>query len=129
MTAAEFVAQSTAKKRNKYGNKPVVVDGVRIDSRKEARRRVELQRRERVGEIYDLVCQPVFILAPAVRLLGEKRQKPAMKYRADFGYTDTFSNARIVEDVKSGPTAKKEAFRIKLHLMKSVHGIDVRIVK
>lgn len=120
-------AERAAKKPSKYRNQKAVVGCIIFDSRAEARRYGVLIDREKRGEISNLVRQPFYALAPAVRLLGEKRQKPALTYRADFAYTE--GNARVVEDVKSDATAKTAAFRIKLHLMKSVHGIDVRVVK
>jgi hypothetical protein len=128
MTAAEYVAQSKPK-RSKYGNKPVAVDGYRIDSGREARRWRELQLMEINGKIHDLVRQPKYILAPGVMIAGEGRKRPAMRYRADFAYVEVATGHRIVEDVKSAPTAAKADFRMRQHLMKSVHGIDVRIVK
>ncbi len=128
MSAAQFRAQSKAKKR-KYGNVPTVLNEWRFDSRREATRYNELLKKATQGEIWELQRQPRFALAPAVRLLGEKRQKPAMIYTADFQYRISRTDEIVVEDVKSPSTAKTEAFRMKQHLMKSVHGIDVRIVK
>lgn len=127
MTVAEYKAKKPGK--SKYRNKPVVVDGVRIDSKREARRWGELQMLERAGDIRELERQVPIELAPPVRFEGEKREKPALRIVVDFRYVDCRLNRRIVEDVKSTPTAKKEAFRIKRHLLKSVHGIDVRIVR
>lgn len=128
MSAAEYVAQLGAKKR-KYGNVPTVLNEWRFDSRREARRYSELLAKATQGEIWELQRQPRFVLAPAVRLLGEKRQKPAIIYTADFQYRISRTDTVVVEDVKSPSTAKAEAFRMKQHLMKSVHGIDVRIVR
>ncbi len=126
MSASDFRALEKPKK-SKYRNRKVFVDHMEFDSKAEAARWTVLRGRQAKGEIIGLVPQPVYALAPAVRLYGAKRQKPALKYRADFAYTE--GNQRVVEDVKSPSTAKTAAFRIKLHLMKSVHGIDVRIVK
>lgn len=63
-------------------------------------------------------------LAPAVRLHGEKRLKPALRYVADFRYYyfDPRLGHFVVEDTKGRDTPVS---RIKRHLMKSVHGIDV----
>lgn len=118
-----------AVKKPKYGNRKVVVDGIKFDSQKEARHWAELQRLEKAGAIRALVRQPVFVLAPSVRIEGEARARPAIRYRADAGYVVAISGRAVVEDVKSTPTAKSKEFRRIQHLMKSVHGIDVRIVR
>lgn len=110
----------------KYGNHPTIIDGHRFDSKKEARRYQELRYLEQKGVIENLALQVAFELAPSVRFEDEKRAKPALKYVADFVYSE--GGRRIVEDVKSGATAKAAAYRIKRHLMKAVHGIEVKEV-
>jgi hypothetical protein len=114
---------------SKYLNKKTELDGYTFDSNREAQRWAELQLLERAGDIEDLKRQVGFILAPAVRFTPEGRQKPALKYWADFCYVDVKRGGRVVvEDVKSKATAEKEAFRIKLHLMKALLGITVDLV-
>ena len=110
----------------KYRNQPTVVEGHRFDSKKEARRYQELRYLEQKGVIENLSLQVAFVLAPSVRFEDEPRAKPALKYVADFVYSE--GGRRIVEDVKSGATAKAAAYRIKRHLMKAVHGIEVKEV-
>jgi len=110
------------KRANKYGAKPQVVDGVRFDSKRELRRWGELQIRERAGEISKLERQVTYVLAPSVKIEGESRARPALRYKADFRYVE--AGQTIVADAKGHAD---EAFRIRQHLMKSVHGIDVRL--
>ncbi len=110
----------------KYRNQPTIVEGHRFDSKKEARRYQELRYLEQKGVIENLSLQVAFVLAPSVRFDDEPRAKPALKYVADFVYSE--GGRRIVEDVKSGATAKAAAYRIKRHLMKAVHGIEVKEV-
>jgi hypothetical protein len=110
----------------KYRNQPTIVEGHRFDSKKEARRYQELRYLEQKGVIENLSLQVAFVLAPSVRFEDEPRAKPALKYVADFVYSE--GGRRIVEDVKSGATAKAAAYRIKRHLMKAVHGIEVKEV-
>ena len=129
MTASQFRAQSKAKKPSKYRNKPSVIDGITFDSHREAARYAELMLFQSIGEIRDLLLQPTFILAPGVRIAGEARKRPAVRYSADFQYIDASTGQTIVEDVKSTPTAKSKEFRRIQHLLKAVHGIDIRIVK
>jgi len=109
----------------KYGNKKTKVDDIAFDSKREADRWLDLRLLERAGRITGLRRQVAFELAPAIKFDGAARTKPALRYFADFEYFE--NGARIVEDVKSVATAKKEAFVIKRHLMKHLHGIDVRI--
>lgn len=111
-------------RRSKYGNTRVEQDGHQFDSSKEARRWLVLKQMEAQGLISDLRRQVPFELAPAVRLEGEKRKKPALRYIADAVYTQ--DGKVIVEDVKSAPTKKKESYRIKKHLLKTVHGLDIK---
>jgi len=108
----------------KYRAQPQVVDGVRFDSKRELQRWNYLQTIERVGKVAQLERQVVYELAPAVTLAGEKRKKPALRYVADFRYFDVEKGVFVVEDTKGRDTPVS---RIKRHLMKSVHGIDVRI--
>ena len=112
--------------KSKYGSKSVEQDGEKFDSRKEARRWLELQRLEAAGEIADLKRQVVFELAPAVRLEGEARMKPALRYIADVTYMQ--GSHLVVEDTKSPATRKTTVYRVKKHLMKSVHGLDIKEV-
>lgn len=109
----------------KYRNQPVVIDGVRFDSKKESFRWRDLQMLEKGGWISQLERQVSYVLAPGVKLAGEKRARPAIRYVADFRYFSRETGGFVVEDVKSPATAKESAFRLKLHLMKVVHNIDV----
>jgi hypothetical protein len=114
---------------SKYHAVKTTVDGILFDSKREANRYCELRLLEKAGDIKNLQRQVRFELAPPVKLSGSTRTKPAIRFYADFAYTDLkHGGALIVEDVKSTPTAEKEAFRIKLHLMKSIHNIDVQLV-
>lgn len=110
---------------NKYINKRTVVGGIPFDSKREAERWGHLCLLQRAGRISDLQRQVPFELAPAVKFEGSSRKKPAIRFIADFVYRE--NGARIVEDVKSEITAKLPAFQLKRHLMKHLHGIDVRI--
>lgn len=102
----------------KYKNKKVIVDGHKFDSQKEAYRYQVLKKLEKEGRISDLELQKVFELSPSVIING--RKKPALKYKADFVYIHKGQN--VVEDVKGVLTA---VYKIKRHLMKSIHGIDI----
>lgn len=102
-----------AEKPKKYRNHVVVdADGLRHDSKKEARRYRELGVLLRSGEIRWLARQVRF------QLPGNT------EYRCDFMY-ETRTGKRVVEDVKSDATRKDKAYRIKVRQMKAIHGITV----
>lgn len=105
----------------KYGNKKTEVDGITFDSKAEARRYGQLKLLERAGAIQGLTLQPVFVLIPSVTVQGRKR--PAIKYKADFQYIE--GEKRVVEDVKG---VRTPVYNLKRHLMKYVHGIDIKEV-
>ena len=113
---------------SKYASKKTRVDNLVFDSKREAARYLELKMLMRVGKITGLTLQVPFVLAPGVKFAGSARAKPAIRYFADFVYSDVASGQIVVEDVKSPATAKLSAFVMKRHLMKSIHGIDVRLV-
>ena len=113
----------TPKKPSKYRNRKTVLDGITFDSEREASRYQELKVLADRGVIEDFRHQAPFVLAPGVRFSDEKRAKPALRYVADFSYR--IDGRLVVEDVKSRVTAGAAAYRIKRHLMLSVHGIEV----
>ena len=117
------------KKPTKYANVKTTVGELKFDSKAEARRYNDLVMLQKAGHIAGLTLQVPFVLAPSVKLEGAPRAKPALKYVADFVYSDIDAGKIIVEDVKSPATRNLPAFRIKQHLMKSVHGIDIRLTK
>ena len=102
----------------KYGNKKTQFAGLTFDSKAEACRYGELQVLERMGLISNLRRQVPFELAPAVVIGGRKR--PPLRYVADFVWEE--GGKTVVADVKG---AVPEAYRIKRHLMKAIHGIDI----
>ncbi len=123
MTREEMYAlrrekKAAAPQRQKYANQPITVDGIAFDSKAEARYWGVLRWREKAGEIRNIQRQVVFELAPAVVIGGRKR--PPLRYIADFVYEE--AGKTVVADVKG---AVPDAYRIKRHLMKSVHDIDI----
>jgi len=125
------------RKPSKHKNVPTIVDGLRFDSKREAARWQQLRLLERAGKIAELERQVVFQLAGPVQYAG-KRATPALRYVADFCYFDQRSDKPgifgvkldgkpivwhyTVEDVKGKPTP---VYKIKRHLMLSVHKIEV----
>lgn len=126
ITAAEWRSRKRTREK-KYRNKITFVGDARFDSQAEARRYVALREREARGEIRNLRRQVPFELAKSVRLAGDTKAKPAMKIIIDFVYFE--GNSTVLEDVKSPATASTAIWRAKLHLLKSIYGHDVRVVR
>lgn len=97
-------------KRHKYNAQPTIIDGIRFDSKKEARRYVELNQMQAQGLIHDLALQPRFELLEAFTDKTGKRHR-AINYTADFEYRE--GDNIVIEDVKGVETA---VFKIKRKL-------------
>ncbi|MGL4576995.1 MAG: DUF1064 domain-containing protein [Burkholderiaceae bacterium] len=106
---------------NKYRNKPVTIGGEKYRSQREADRHRNLTLLQTAGEIAGLTREVPFVLAPGVKFERDKRAKPALRYVADFVYTTKFGQT-VVEDCKG---VRTQVYRIKRHLMKVTHGIEV----
>lgn len=129
--------------RNKYMAKRVFVDGEPFDSKREARRYLELKKLVDTGIIKDLCWQVPFELIPeqrepstAVYSKGVNKGKPKpgrliekkCVYIADFVYT--CNGKTVVEDVKGYKGGGAYAvFTIKRKLMLEKYGIRVLEVK
>lgn len=118
------VREQVAKKvlseaRNKYGAEKTVVDGIRFDSRREAKRYADLCLLERAGAISNLRRQVDYVLVPSQRKSDGSAERP-VKYRADFVYER--DGKEIVEDAKG---MKTKEYVIKRKLMLYIHGIEV----
>ncbi len=93
----------------KYGNRKVVVNNIRFDSKAEAERYLQLLALQNAGTISELVLQPEFVLVPAFTKNGKRYRK--ITYLADFKYK--LGDDTYVEDVKG---FKTEVYRIKKKL-------------
>lgn len=102
----------------KYKNQPQQIGGEKYASKKEMRRHQQLLLLEKAGRITDLRREVPYVLAPGVVIRGKKKR--SLRYVADFVYQE--GGHEIVEDAKG---VRTQGYRIKRHLMKSVHGIDI----
>ena len=114
-------------KGSKYHNIKTDLNGIRFDSRKEARRFGELWAMEQAGEIKDLRLQVNFTLREGYTKPDGERVKPIV-YKADFTYWKRDENGAytlyIVEDVKSTAT-RTEVYKIKRKLFREKYGMDI----
>lgn len=100
---------------SKYRAIPTVIDGIRFDSKKEAKRYQELKLLERAHQIRDLKLQVPFILLP------KSEYGRDIKYVADFTYYE--GDKFIVEDVKGVRTS---TYKVKKRLLAEKYGIKIR---
>lgn len=105
--------QPPAAKPRKYRNEPVVVDGIRFDSKLEARYYEQLKLRRAAGEVAWFTRQVPFYLPGGV------------VYRADFLVALAAGGVDVV-DTKGVDT--KES-RNKRRQVKAIYGVDVRLVR
>ena len=116
---------------SKYHSEKVQIDGETFDSRREARRWMDLRLLEQAGEIRDLRRQVKYILIPTQREEGDGKKPGKLlekeaSYYADYVYTDARTGETIVEDVKGYKEGGAYAvFVLKRKLMLYVHGIRV----
>ena len=109
-------------KKTKYNNKITELDGIKFHSRKESLRYSQLKLYEKGGLIANLRLQVAYELIP--KLVINNKTERAIKYVADFVYTDAVNKCEVVEDVKGMIT---DIFKIKYRLMKQIHNIDIKI--
>ena len=98
--------------RNKYRAIKTIVDDITFDSKKEARRYVQLKLLVKAGVVTKLELQPRYDLIINAVKCGF--------YKADFRY---FENGReVVEDVKG---MKTPVYNLKKKLIKAIYGIEI----
>lgn len=124
-------------KGKKYGNKTVLHEGEKYDSKKELNRFLFLRDAERRGLISDLKRQVKFELIPAIKeqqivhlktkdKIIERTVQLAISYTCDFSYMK--DGQLVIEDVKASPQMLPKEFQLKFKMMRYFHGITVRLV-
>lgn len=119
---SEYRDNPAKKAHQKYSNEKIETDDGKFDSKAEHKHWCYLKLLVKAKQIKNLRRQVVFELAPSVVIQGRKR--PALRYVADMVYDEAGST--VIADVKGAVTPE---YRIKRHLMKSVHGIDIREIR
>ena len=118
LTSQKKVAQTGSK----FGNKKVVVDGIQFDSKREARRYLDLRAMEIAGQIQNLQLQVKYTLIPSQRIDGKVVERE-VSYVADFVYEQ--NGKTVVEDSKGHRT---KDYILKRKMMLHFHGIQIREV-
>lgn len=93
----------------KYRAKKTEIDGIKFDSKKEAKRYIALRELEKKGNIEKLMLQPRFLLQEGFRKNGKAYRK--IEYVADFMYEQ--DGKLIIEDVKG---MKTDVYKLKQKL-------------
>lgn len=106
---------------NKYRNKKIIFGDMVFDSKHEFKRWRELLFLQKANIITDLQRQVPFVIIP------KSEHGRAIKYVADFVYTEVGTGKRVVEDAKSDAT-KTPVYTIKKRLMAEVHGVKIEEV-
>ena len=121
---AKVLASGTKSKprQSKYRNVKTKHEGITFDSKKECERYKVLKQWQQKGLIKNLVLQPKFLIAESVHL--DDRKQRARYYIADFMYQDQ-DGKQVVEDVKG---MKTDIYKLKRHLVKAIHGIEIKEV-
>lgn len=86
----------------KYHNTKTFINGIKFDSKLEAKRYTELKLLEKQGLIKDLTIQPSYELIPSFKKNNKTYRKT--QYIADFSYYDIDLDKTIVEDTKGFKT-------------------------
>lgn len=105
----------------KYGNKKMVIDGIKFASQREGTRYCELKLLLKQGLIQNLEMQKKFLLIPTQKSLGKTLSLAA--YYADFVYTE--NGQQVIEDAKGMRTTE---YILKKKMMKFILGLDIKEV-
>ncbi len=116
----------TPPKSSKYKNKKTEYKGLKFDSIGERDHYIELELRQRAGEIQDLKTQVSFEIQPAFTDSKGKRIR-AITYKADFVYYDLKDKRTHIEDYKGSREVLTEVFKLKKKLL-AYKGIDIEVV-
>lgn len=112
------------KKKSKYRNKKVTIDGIEFDSKKEAHYYLKLKLLKQAGEIKDFGLQEKFVLQEGFNKNG-KSHRP-ITYYADF-IIDNLDGSTDVVDVKGMET---QVFKIKKKLFEYKYpDLSIKIIK
>lgn len=106
---------------NKYNNQKYLVNGIKFDSKLEAKRYLQLKELEKNGTIKDLKRQVPFIIQDEYKRKDGKKIRP-ITYKADFTYINDLNNL-VVEDTKGYRT---DVYKLKKKLVEKKYNIIIQ---
>lgn len=113
-------------KRSKFGNVPVVVDGVRFPSKAQAGRDQELKLDVAHGSIFGYVTEVSIRLPGGTRIRLDNLVNEPMPYTCSHCGAENMIATLILEDVK-GHTAKE--WEVKRRALEAALGVKIRIIR
>ena len=120
---AEIVLPEDRKRRNKYGNRKVEIDGLKFDSQHEANVYLDLMARVRAGDLKCVMRQVKFDLGGGYHATKESRYQ----YIADFVTIDRYDKVEVI-DAKSEITRQNRTYLNKKKQMLAEWGLEIREV-
>ena len=111
------------KKRPKYGNKRVEIDGLKFDSQHEANVYADLMARVRAGDLKCVMRQVKFDLGGGYHATKESRYQ----YIADFVTIDRYDKVEVI-DAKSEITRQNRTYLNKKKQMLAEWGLEIKEV-
>ena len=123
MSAKQYRKLGKRRKRSKYGNRKVEIDGLTFDSKAEALYYSELKLRQRAGEIQSFKLQPRYRLLDGFEKHGKKHRP--IDYVADFEVHHKDGSIEVV-DIKG---YKTDVFRIKEKMFNKKYPHKLTILK
>lgn len=112
------------KKKSKYGNQSIIIDGIKRDSLTESNRLEQLKLLQRMGVIFDLKYQVKYELIPSQE--GKYRKERPVTYIADFVYKVKMEDGSTREIVEDSKGHKTKEYIIKRKLMLYIHNISIK---
>lgn len=110
------------RKHSKYGNKKVIADGIKFDSKHEADIYLKLKTAEKCGAISKLRLQVPFELQEKYTING--RTVRAVKYVADF----VFVNKAGEQEVWDAKGVKTDVYKLKKKLFEYKYRTEIKEV-
>jgi len=115
-SGASVADMDAPRKRSKYGNRKVEIDGKKFDSKHEAGAYIMLMQRVRAGELKCVLRQVPFDLPGGIR------------YIADFVTVRPDMSIEAVIDAKSEATKKNRVYINKKKQIKEIYDIEIKEV-
>ena len=106
----------------KYNAIPCQVGAEKYRSHRERDRHQDLLLLQSAGKITGLLREVPFELAPKIKLDGELRARPAVRFFVDFVHCDVATGKIVVSDAKGMSTP---VYRLKKHFLATIYGIHV----
>lgn len=104
----------------KYRNNPIIIDGIKFASQREATLFFQYATLQKAGKITQLEPHPIYRIVVNGVKIG--------RYTPDFQFREPDGRLRVI-DVKSPQTAKTAAFRLRKRLVEALYpGVVIEVL-